>query len=51
MPTKKKKVRPPRDMAVPLMRQRGGKGPHADKKKKQKRETCRKPVDTDEESA
>jgi hypothetical protein len=41
MKTKQKKVRPQRDMNVPLMRLRNGGGAHTDHKKKSNRNACR----------
>ena len=38
---KKKTVRPPRDMLVPLMRNRNGGGRHLDRKKQANRDACR----------
>jgi len=48
MAKKQKKVRPLRDLEVPAMVARGGKGPHKDHRKENKRKACREKVRDDD---
>lgn len=49
-PKSQKKVRPPRDMEVPAMRGRGGKGPHKDHRKEEAKTKCRDKVEPGDEN-